>query len=309
MTFQHSQFCMVLILAGITVTCYSDRLSGENLAALPDPDIHITGTAGMATMGHEGQSVRLAAASQHRDQSLGRSPTPFFLASQKGSPIFLPKPPEVPPPTVVGQRMIPEKYDDGSIKIEREVRVFSDDSIENHGSYIEYYANGQKFMEGRFDSGFQEGEWNYWYDNGQVCKTISFKKGVPDGKNDVFRKDGTRLYSRSYQDGKKQGTWLTYADDGELVLIEQNFTDGKADGVWITKYPDGKKQTEISFKGGERDGTTSEWDQEGNLVKEYHFVNGKRHGTWMTRQSDGSRVLEEYQDGELKNKTIEKQGT
>ena len=56
--------------------------------------------------------------------------------------------PPVPPPVVVTPGKLAEKYEDGTVRIEREVLKMSDDQIVNHGEYTEYYPNGQKFAEG-----------------------------------------------------------------------------------------------------------------------------------------------------------------
>jgi hypothetical protein len=63
-------------------------------------------------------------------------------------PIYLDEPTVVPPPVVVTSGPLEDKYDDGKIRIHREVRKMSDDTLVNHGAFIEYYPNGQKFVEG-----------------------------------------------------------------------------------------------------------------------------------------------------------------
>jgi hypothetical protein len=106
-------------------------------------------------------------------------------------PIYLDEPTVVPPPVVVTSGPLEDKYDDGKIRIHREVRKMSDDTLVNHGAFIEYYPNGQKFVEGSYDNGVHNGTWTFWHDNGQICKTVAFKQGRADGAWEVFRADGT----------------------------------------------------------------------------------------------------------------------
>ena len=105
--------------------------------------------------------------------------------------VLLDEPTPAPEPTVAQEGPVSDKYADGKVRVERNIRLLSDNQVVNHGKFTEYYQNGQKFSEGNFDSGVHDGPWSYWHDNGQLAKTVTFKKGAPDGVWEVFRADGT----------------------------------------------------------------------------------------------------------------------
>jgi antitoxin component YwqK of YwqJK toxin-antitoxin module len=213
--------------------------------------------------------------------------------------IYLDEPAIIPPPVFVTAGKLQDKYEDGAIRLEREVRKMSDDSLVNHGAYIEYYPNGQKFAEGNYDNGVHDGTWTFWHDNGQICKTVTFNKGRADGTWEVFRADGTLQAKKSYKDAKREGQWVTYHDDGKTILTEENYVGGKRNGVSRSFFSNGKPQREIGYKDDQFDGQFVEWDETGRKVGEINFKLGKKHGPLIQYRPDGQTIEKMYNDGKL----------
>lgn len=300
-----NRFVALLLVTLVLTGCSGSGTTDESL-----PDVPIaSNTDDLVPVGEDAEGMDLVTSeiaggtgkpggandAKTRDEKKGQ----INFAGYGGPTIYLPKPPETPPPTVAREETYKTTYKDGSPKAERHVRFMSDKTVINHGDYVEFYANGKTFAQGKFDNGAQDGEWKYWFDNGQICKTVTYKRGVADGSWDVFREDGTRHFSRSYSNGRKQGKWVVYAADGEMPVAEENYVDGKAEGLFVQWYPDGQKHTEFPFKNGQRNGTVREWDTDGNLIKEYEFVGGKRHGTSTTWTPDRGKIVQEFREGEL----------
>src|SRR5258706_344380 len=61
----------------------------------------------------------------------------------KGPPIYLEEQEQVAAPTLVTRENVPEKYDDGKIRVERDVAHYSDNNIAADGKYREYHPNGK----------------------------------------------------------------------------------------------------------------------------------------------------------------------
>ncbi|HYO25630.1 MAG TPA: toxin-antitoxin system YwqK family antitoxin [Lacipirellulaceae bacterium] len=220
-------------------------------------------------------------------------------APQATDPIYLPEPEPQPAPVEVTSGRLPETYEDGTKRTEREVLKLSDDSIVNNGAYVEYFPNGTKFAEGRFDHGVHDGAWSFWHDNGQLCKTVNFIKGMADGAWDVFRADGTLEAKKSYKNNKRDGQWFLYHEDGKTPKVEENYVDGLRDGVSRFYYADGKLQRELHFKNNQMDGPFTEWDAAGRKVAEVNFREGKRHGKLTMHRPDGTTIDQTYDNGRL----------
>ena len=125
-----------------------------------------------------------------------------------GPPIFLDEPETPPPAALVEKRVDTDKYPNGKIRYERQIAHYSDNHFVADGFYREFYPNGEKFVEGQYKDGRQDGEWTYYHDNGKVQRTVNYTNGQPDGSWEVFNADGTVVAKRGYKDGKRDGTWI-----------------------------------------------------------------------------------------------------
>jgi antitoxin component YwqK of YwqJK toxin-antitoxin module len=216
-----------------------------------------------------------------------------------GPPIYLDEPEVVAEPTIVRTQTFNETYEDGKKRVEREVAYFSDNHIEAHGGYREFYSNGKPFVEGQFRQGRQEGDWNFYHDNGQINRKATYKNGQPDGAWDVLRADGTLAAKRSFRNGQRHGEWITYDETGAKPLRVEQYKDGKPDGVIKTWFPSGAQRQQLGFKDGVLHGTSIEWDEKGVKRGEVNYADGKLHGTRTLWLVDGRVIVQQYENGRL----------
>jgi antitoxin component YwqK of YwqJK toxin-antitoxin module len=210
--------------------------------------------------------------------------------------VYLDEPVPPPKPIVSQEGPTKEEYEPGKSRVERHVRVMSDNTIVNHGKFTEFYRNGQKFADGDYENGVLEGSWSYWHENGQLSKTVNFAKGQPDGAWDVFRADGTLLAKRGYKNGKRDGKWVAYFEDGKTASIEQEYADGELNGMVTIYFKSGKPRIQTPFKNNLREGRVTEWDESGRKIAEADYVAGKREGELIRYAPDGTATKEIYKD-------------
>lgn len=215
------------------------------------------------------------------------------------NPIFLDEPDAPPPASRVEKRVDSAKYDDGKVRYEREIVRYSDNHFVADGYYREFYPNGQKFAEGQYKDGRQDGAWTYWYDDGKVNRKANYKDGQPDGSWEVYNAEGAIVAKRGFKNGKRDGTWVVYDAAGKQKLREEPYADGKADGTWKVWDDSGKQRTQMTFKLGTRDGPAAEWDDKGNPRAEVNYKDGKLDGTATLYGPDGEKVIQQYTDGKL----------
>jgi antitoxin component YwqK of YwqJK toxin-antitoxin module len=220
-------------------------------------------------------------------------------AAPAGDEIYLDELDPIPPPVVVTSGKVQDKYEDGTVRIDREVLKLSDDQLVNHGVFTEYYPNGQKFAEGSYKNGVHDGSWTFWHDNGQVCKTVTFRDGRADGTWEVFRADGTLQAKRTYKGNLRDGEWVMYHPDGKTVRLVDTYASGVREGPSRLYYPNGQMQREMIFKNNLIDGVMTEWDESGRKLAEVNFTAGQRHGKFILYQPDGTTVEQMYENGRL----------
>ncbi len=202
---------------------------------------------------------------------------PVVLAQESESDhVYLEELGKEPPASIVRHQKAQSKYDDGQLRLEREVALLSDDTVVNDGIYIEYYPDGQKFCEGKYDNGVITGKWNYWHPNGQLRKSVVFENAKPNGKIEMFRADGTLEAVHEFKNGVRNGEWTSYYDDGKTTQVKTTISEGKLDGERITYYPDGTVKQKSNFTDGLLDGTVVEFDESGKKIAEATFEKGQR---------------------------------
>jgi hypothetical protein len=143
-----------------------------------------------------------------------------------------------PPAAAAQQNLSPQKklvredvhttyFEDKKIYFRRGVKLYSDDSLVNHGLYTSYYRNGQKFEEGKYADGVKQGPWHEYYDNGQEARVENYVDGKLDGAWTKFNEKGVREEEVSFKSGKRSGRWITYQPDGKEIKSQEEYQDGK----------------------------------------------------------------------------------
>ena len=62
-----------------------------------------------------------------------------------------------------------------------------------HGSWVEWYINGQKHSEGEYVDGKRTGIWVWWHTNGQKMQEGKYWDGIPSGTWAAWDEDGNKL--------------------------------------------------------------------------------------------------------------------
>ena len=105
--------------------------------------------------------------------------------------------------------------------------------------WITYYANGNKRSQGAYRGGKKEGQWIQYFKNGNKKSEACFRNGLYEGHYISYHENGNRRYEGYYgehqgnsYDGKKQGEWFIYDEDGERKnrkITYKNGSRAKAD--------------------------------------------------------------------------------
>jgi len=96
-------------------------------------------------------------------------------------------------------------------------------------------------------------------DSGKVLvKEIRF---FPNGEKDT---------EGEIKDGKKDGKWKQWYNNGKL-WIEEQYSEGIKNGTFIVYYPNGEKNYAGEYKYGMPTGTWKFWNEKGEILKETSY--------------------------------------
>lgn len=103
------------------------------------------------------------------------------------------------------------------------------------GLWITRFANGILRSKGEFKQGKKHGFWQLFHKNGQLQSEATFAEGLYTGHYVSYHENGKRFREGHYRpiqgnsgDGRKEGVWFQYLDDGETVEWEITYKRGKA---------------------------------------------------------------------------------
>ena len=88
----------------------------------------------------------------------------------------------------------------------------------------------------------------------------------------TFLNNDTILLGK-YVNGKKDGEWKKFYEDGNLKEI-RNYENGVKHGKHLGFFQNGKKQFEYNLKDDEYHGLKKAWNKKGVLIQEMNFIMG-----------------------------------
>jgi antitoxin component YwqK of YwqJK toxin-antitoxin module len=113
------------------------------------------------------------------------------------------------------------------------------------------------------------GKWQFNYNNGFKL-IVNFNEGIKSGDWIGYNENNAIVEKGHYINGKMDGEWIYYDDEGTIMLEKGNYTDGIPIGDWIEIDEDSKHN---SIKGGDR------IEQKKGI-----YVNGLKEGKWKNSE-------------------------
>jgi antitoxin component YwqK of YwqJK toxin-antitoxin module len=100
------------------------------------------------------------------------------------------------------------------------------------------------------------------------------------------------------KNGKKDGDWVSYHDNGQLDE-KGNYKNGKKDGDWVSYFDNGQLAAKGNYKNGKADGYRVNYWANGNLLAKGVYKNGEMDGDWVGYWDDGEsmELTGTYKDG------------
>ncbi|MBI4717821.1 MAG: toxin-antitoxin system YwqK family antitoxin [Planctomycetes bacterium] len=146
------------------------------------------------------------------------------------------------------------KSDDGTLLRRWQVVQVPDGREVFHGTWTEWYGNGNKKLEIGYDCGVQHGPRRAWFESGE-------KRSV-----------GGHYY------GAGDGVWTEWFPDGTKAT-EFTMERGAYNGFFTTWHPNGNKRMQVEYVSGVRQGLFTMWDEDGNIVQQLEYRDGKPQPT------------------------------
>lgn len=172
----------------------------------------------------------------------------------------------VTPVSIAGTETIRERFPDGKIKLERQVKQDEQSNYVNHGSWKRYQSNGQLIAIGSYKMGKREGTWARWY---FPYESEIFQSPPYSAFTAPF------LSKATFRDGKLDGVWMIL-DKNQRKISEIGFSKGVRNGLATWFFPNGQQMREMNFKEGRVHGPFRQWDEKNRLIQNFVFRDSRQ---------------------------------
>lgn len=191
------------------------------------------------------------------------------------------------------------------------------------GTWMEFYPNRLKKVEGTYRNDFKNGYWKYYKKSGDLIRTEFWIDGVLQENEQLTQKveirkeinpqTGLLSTTSTYVDGVKSGVQKEYNEEGKISkswvyvqgikLEEGGYIDerGRKQGHWKAFYADGSLKHEGDYRDGERTGNWIYYYPDGKVEQKGRFSYDKPEDTWTWLYPDGSTWKEEEFAGGLED--------
>ena len=106
-----------------------------------------------------------------------------------------------------------------------EAACISSEGVRN-GSFIRWYENGNKAVQGSYSNDRKSGEWTYWSPTGHITGKGNFYNDRPDGKWQTWYENGQKESEGEYEQGVQHGKFI-YWDEKNNISKILHYENGK----------------------------------------------------------------------------------
>ena len=173
--------------------------------------------------------------------------------------------------------------------------------------FAKLYWDTKKIMaEGNYvDINIKDSIWNMYGVDGVLMLKISYKKGIKDGKEIKYFRNGRVNEEIEWANDMKNGVWNWYYDNGKPRMKAHHINNVRTGGFWFY-HENGMPYITGKYKNDLREGIWNFYTKDYKLIKSITYVNGKPTNK-EELDEEMTKQIEEWEkmDGKIPEPTIE----
>ena len=185
-------------------------------------------------------------------------------------------------------------FEDQTIK---SLLIYSDDG--RNAAATMYHNNGNIASKGTYIDQMKEGKWQFFSEiiNGYLISEEYYSKNLRNGLSIKFYPDSSIAEKLSYINDIKQGEWLQYYSTG-AVHLKSSYLDGKINGKFEVWFDNGTLEFSGQYKNDRRDGLWTIFNQDGSVKYKLGYQDGVTNDKQM--ENDESDFLDSLENNKGK---------
>ena len=174
---------------------------------------------------------------------------------------------------------ITEKFNNGSPK---EIKIYPDKNEKSEFQYIIYFQNGNKEFIGNIKNNKFIGTKIIYYDNGNLKEIDSLLKPCDlnlcccDGTVSLFDSSGRIMETYENRNGLENGLVKIYKKKSGKIDQILEYVDGKRNGIYKCYFDNGQIEIMGQFKNDTNISYTYFFNENGDTIKYFNHLNGEK---------------------------------
>ena len=142
-----------------------------------------------------------------------------------------------------------------------------------NGEQITYFPNGQGAEKANYSNGKLHGEQKTWFPSSLLRSEAIFADDNAHGKMIHYFPSGKKELEGNMLNGRRDGTWIHFNNDGNIHLFlvykqGELVKEKRENGTFMEYFPDEKPKSLVTYKKGKKEGSFTEWHNNGDWVME-----------------------------------------
>jgi antitoxin component YwqK of YwqJK toxin-antitoxin module len=162
---------------------------------------------------------------------------------------------------------------------------------QKQGYWKKFYRNGKMAYQGFFKDDKPRGAFVRFHETGVVSARLNFSHCGDTATAILYNTLTRRVAEGKYLRTKKHGIWNYFAPDGRLVFTEE-FNEGVKNGRFLTYYANGQVFEQVTWKNDEKNGSTVQYYPNGTTKSMVFYKYGLEDGHIRTYYVGGEVRLE-----------------
>ncbi len=165
-----------------------------------------------------------------------------------------------------------------------------------------YDTTGKLFAKGNYVEARKDSVWNY-YKDGTLLFTDSYQNGKKCGSSRLFYPDGKIFIESEWKDGQLNGSYKKYSTTGKLIMATR-YLNNQSEGLCVVYNESGQEEVEGNYKANARNGAWTYYTPTGKVRYVLNYKNGEIQNPQVL-EGENKKLFDTLEKNKLKLKDPE----
>ena len=154
------------------------------------------------------------------------------------------------------------------------------------------FDNGGRQLNINLKNGIIDGQYNEYYSNGNIFTSGKYVNGKKEGLWKIYTENGLLWKSYEFKNDELNGEYISYFASAGTKEVVGHYKNNKLHGIWEEYYSSGNKKKSGKYENGAKTGIFTEWFLNGGKKSVMNFENDDLNGKMVVYYENGTPFYE-----------------